>query len=349
MDFEWTPDLETGDAEIDRQHREILARASELISALERSAAVPEAVAALGALADYVYVHFDAEERIMAASRHPGLDTHCRAHESICQAFLALAESYRDEGATPAMVERVAGFVEGLIVPHIREDDRALARHLQSPRPGAPRRERPVTATDLAPPALETAALELDALDHSACLLDLAGRIRHCNPAWDLFAAENGGASSVQGAALKGRDYLACLRGDPLVRRLAGVLRRARAGLPQEVTATCHGAEVAHILGAAYAPVLDAEGQVVGVEVIFTPRHVMPIADLYPPMPPDDGRYLGRLGRLEACAGCGRFRRQGGHAPGWDFVPAYVARQGRLADFGLCDACFSEQFELTRG
>jgi hemerythrin len=346
--FAWTPELVTGDAGIDRQHREILARASALAAALERSAGEAEAVAALGALAEYVYVHFEAEAKLMAASAFPGAGAHAEAHERLCLDFLRVAEAYRAAGPTPEVVALVAVFVEDAIVPHVRGLDQALALHLlarrEDRRPAAPR-----PSAEAVRAALAGAQAGLDALAEPACLLDADRRILHCNPAWDRFAAENGGAPSALGGGLRGFDYLSCLRGDALVRQLDGVLRRVLAGVAQEVSATCHGPVLAHLLSARYAPVATAGGEVVGVTAVFRSRHVLPVADLYRPMPADDAAYLGRRGRMEACAGCGRFRRMDRAETTWDFVPAYVGPAARSADYALCDACFAEQFALTRG
>lgn len=348
MDFAWTPELVTGDAEIDRQHREILARAAELVASLERTATFEEIVGALGVLAEYVYVHFDAEERLMVASGFPGLEAHRAAHEALCLAFMALAERFRDGGASPGLAGEVVAFIEGAIAPHVRALDRELAAHLAASAVSRRRAARAGVAPEAERAALEAAARALVGEVHPACLLDATGRVVDTNPAWERFAAGDV-PPGAGGGALHGRGYLDCIRGDALVRRLGGVLRRAMAGVAQEVQATCHTAEVARLLTVRYEPVLAATGEAVGLVVTFVARHVMPIADLYPPHARDDEAFLGSRGRLEACAGCGRYRRQDRAGPTWDFVPAYLGPGAPPADYGLCDACFADQFELTRG
>jgi len=353
MSFDWSPALATGHADLDRQHREILVRASRLAATLAGSPAQPEPLQSLGAMAEYVYDHFDAEERLMRASAFPGLEAHRQAHARLCQDFLALAERFRLGGSSEALADGVSDFVINAIAAHVRDADQELAAHLAATgdarlaagRPGvAPAGALPPTAAA----ALDAAARELDRLEHPACLLDRAGRVVHCNPPWDAFAGAHQGEGRATASALRGRDYLSCLRGDPLVRQLAGLLARAQSGVAQEISSTCHTAAAARLLTVRYRPVA-MRGGVAGVVVSFRPDHVFPISDLFELHAPDVRAYLGEAGRVEACACCGRVRRRDRPVPTWEFVPDYLGGASPPAVWAICGTCFADQFGLTRG
>lgn len=345
MSFDWSPALATGHAELDRQHREILVRASRLAATLAGSPSQPEPLQSLGAMAEYVYDHFDAEERLMRASGFPGLAAHREAHAGLGQDFLALAERFRLGGSTEALAASVSDFIVHAIAAHVQGPDQALAAYLASAG-AAPRRPAGQPGPGLDP--LSAAGRDLDLLEHPACLLDAAGRIAHCNAAWDAFAAGHHGAPRATGEGLRGRDYLDCLQGGPLVRRLAGVLRRAQAGEAQEVASTCHTADTARLLTARYLPV-PGPGGVAGVAVAFVPDHVFPVADLFDLHAPDAVAHLDGAGRAEACACCSRVRRRDRPGPTWEFVPAYLDGAGPPFDWSICATCFADQFGLTRG
>jgi hemerythrin-like metal-binding protein len=138
----WTDALATGDAEMDRQHREILERAAAVAAAARTEAAAPEAMRALRSLAAYVHAHFDAEERSMVAYGYPGAEEHRRAHEALRAEFRALAEAFRLGGVCGPFVARVTAFITEAIADHVAEHDRLLAAHLATarPRPPAPSR-----------------------------------------------------------------------------------------------------------------------------------------------------------------------------------------------------------------
>jgi len=142
MKYQWTEDLATGDAEMDRQHREILARAAALAEATRTAAAAPEAVRALRSLAAYVHAHFDAEERSMVAYAYPAAEEHRRAHDALRAEFQGLAEAFRLGGASAALVARVTAFVTEAIASHVADEDRRLAAHLATARRRSPRPAR---------------------------------------------------------------------------------------------------------------------------------------------------------------------------------------------------------------
>lgn len=78
--LEWTPNLVTGNPEIDRQHQEIFAKLNGIETALNQGADRESLIRLMTALLDYAYIHFHHEESAMRCSRCPFQDSNCDAH-----------------------------------------------------------------------------------------------------------------------------------------------------------------------------------------------------------------------------------------------------------------------------
>lgn len=119
------PHLEIGVAEIDAQHREIVATALDLAAALaiSGSAAGP----ALEVLTRYVLVHFEAEERWMREVGYPRYADHVAHHDQLVGRLVALTRDHDRSGPSPVLSLRLRNAV-GWLEDHIDEEDRRLAR-----------------------------------------------------------------------------------------------------------------------------------------------------------------------------------------------------------------------------
>jgi hemerythrin len=127
---QWSPSLESGDAEIDGQHQEIFRRLAELVAALERGRR-DEIPRLFYFLRDYVVSHFGAEERAMASSRYPGATVHAAAHARFVKEYGELRDLYDATGPSFAIAVKTATWVRDWLKAHIHGADRALARHLR--------------------------------------------------------------------------------------------------------------------------------------------------------------------------------------------------------------------------
>ncbi len=78
--LEWNPSLETGNEDIDRQHREIFAKLNGIEAAIHEGADRECLIRLITALLDYSYIHFHHEEHAMNCSRCPFHDANCDAH-----------------------------------------------------------------------------------------------------------------------------------------------------------------------------------------------------------------------------------------------------------------------------
>ena len=131
MRITWDRALETGDAEIDAQHRELFARIDKLLAASREKRSREEVAQTLTFLGDYVVHHFSAEERMMSAASYPEIAAHQAEHQRFVQEFTILYNEYKSEGPTTLFIIRVGNRVTGWLREHIYRTDRTLVEYLK--------------------------------------------------------------------------------------------------------------------------------------------------------------------------------------------------------------------------
>jgi len=127
----WTLALSVGEAELDRQHQELLRRAGRLVRSLaggERTEADP----LVRSLSDFLFSHLECEERWMAESEYPGLQGHQDAHWRFKDDVEARTRAYQRRGPSPAMSLAVHGWLAGWLYPHLGGPDLELGHWLAS-------------------------------------------------------------------------------------------------------------------------------------------------------------------------------------------------------------------------
>ena len=130
----WDRNLETGDAEIDGQHRELFFRIDKLLAASREKRSREEVGQTLTFLGDYVVEHFAAEERKMASAGYPEIEAHRAEHARFVQEFGILYNEFKSEGPTTLFIIRVGNRVTGWLREHIYRTDRSLVEYLKRPR-----------------------------------------------------------------------------------------------------------------------------------------------------------------------------------------------------------------------
>jgi hemerythrin len=127
----WETRLAIGVPEIDAQHRELFSRLAGFDDALTRGDRV-----AIGQtfafLREYALVHFETEERLMTASRFPGLAAHRVLHRGFVERLQALAEDYAANGAHALLRLRARNWVVVWLMDHVGREDVAIGRHIRS-------------------------------------------------------------------------------------------------------------------------------------------------------------------------------------------------------------------------
>jgi len=132
----WTPALLTGNEVVDREHKELVA----LIDRLELIGNGPDgngAADALDELTDYVYVHFQMEEKLMAREQYPAraMEAHIAEHQALRLKTQELVREYND--GKISSVDPIIEFLYEWFAHHIAEVDTAMAQHVRANHAGA--------------------------------------------------------------------------------------------------------------------------------------------------------------------------------------------------------------------
>ena len=90
----WHTSDESGNSEIDVQHRQLFADANDLLTAVSSSADEQECRSLLRKLVEAIFAHFKTEEAILLSSGFPGTDTHRECHADLARRASALIAKY---------------------------------------------------------------------------------------------------------------------------------------------------------------------------------------------------------------------------------------------------------------
>jgi hemerythrin len=126
--------LETGDPEIDGQHRELFERLDKLLAASREQRSREEVGQMLTFLGDYVVQHFASEERLMEEAAYPALAAHRAEHQRFVHEFAQIYSEYKLEGPSPLFSIRLGNRVTAWLREHIYRTDRSLVEWMRGPR-----------------------------------------------------------------------------------------------------------------------------------------------------------------------------------------------------------------------
>lgn len=130
MHYEVTPDLITGNGLIDSEHRQLFAAVNDLMDACSRGEGRAQIEKTVQFLNDYVGKHFRDEEDLQTRSKYPGYPAHKTFHDGYRRQLAETAHVLLQEGATVKALGDLNRVV-GVLVSHIRTEDKRLAKHVQ--------------------------------------------------------------------------------------------------------------------------------------------------------------------------------------------------------------------------
>lgn len=131
MAYSWDKSLETGNLEIDSQHRSLVGAVNNLLDACSQGKGRVEVEQTLKFLQDYVVKHFSDEEKLQIKSNYPDYKAHKEKHEAFKKEVNAIAEEYKKGGATIQLVAKVNSSVAGWLISHIKSEDKKVAAHIK--------------------------------------------------------------------------------------------------------------------------------------------------------------------------------------------------------------------------
>lgn len=132
MAYIFTKDLETGNALIDSEHRQLFDAVNQLLAACAAGKGRAGLESTMKFLQDYTAKHFGDEEKLQIQSQYPDYVNHKRYHDDFKRVVAGICAKLAKEGPTVALVGEVNSAIGGWLVNHIKKEDRKVAAHLKS-------------------------------------------------------------------------------------------------------------------------------------------------------------------------------------------------------------------------
>jgi hemerythrin len=132
MATEWNKALETGNADIDNQHKELFRRFDSLMDACQQRKGKEEVCKVLLFLGDYVKKHFAMEEELQLNRNYPHYPAHKEQHASFIKELENLEQQFKLEGATLSLIIQTNQSMVSWLINHINVKDKDLATYLRT-------------------------------------------------------------------------------------------------------------------------------------------------------------------------------------------------------------------------
>ena len=129
MAYELTKNLETGNAVIDNEHRELFQAVNRLLDACSKGAGLTAVEPAMEFLLQYVDKHFAHEEELQENSKYPNMATHKDFHEKYKIQLKQIAADMKASGSPVSVMVKLNNHI-AVLINHIRLDDKKLSTFL---------------------------------------------------------------------------------------------------------------------------------------------------------------------------------------------------------------------------
>jgi hemerythrin len=125
----WDESLETGNALVDDQHKQLFALINELHDSIIEGDALETQQSVLARLMDYSEQHFQAEEGLMGSVGYPGLIAQQEMHREFTFKTTEMVEESR--GDQPVLPITLAVFLSDWLTHHIRAEDKKIGEWIR--------------------------------------------------------------------------------------------------------------------------------------------------------------------------------------------------------------------------
>lgn len=132
MAFTWTKELETGNIQIDTEHKQLIKAINDLLEACSSGKGRNEVIRTVDFLSQYTKTHFAHEQVLQQKSHYPDFVNHKKYHEDFIKVVDGIAVRLRAEGATIQLVGEVNMQVGNWLINHIKREDVKVAKHILS-------------------------------------------------------------------------------------------------------------------------------------------------------------------------------------------------------------------------
>ncbi len=133
MTLLWREEMSVGQADIDGDHRQLIAIVNDFMNMAKRLPGDRALHETLIGLHDYAALHFEREEAIQRACHYPFHEEHKHQHQVLLAEIQAMARRYfidRTAPVTKASLEETAQFLRHWLVDHIIKSDLRMRDHI---------------------------------------------------------------------------------------------------------------------------------------------------------------------------------------------------------------------------
>lgn len=132
MAFTWTKELETGNAQIDAEHKELIQAINNLLAACAAGKGRSELTHTMDFLNQYTKTHFGHEQALQLQSGYPDYANHKKYHDGFVKVVNGISARLKAEGPTIQLVGEINQQLGGWLVNHIKTEDVKVAKHILS-------------------------------------------------------------------------------------------------------------------------------------------------------------------------------------------------------------------------
>lgn len=127
--YEFTKKLETGNAVIDKEHRELIQAVNKLLDACSEGRGRASMDETIKFLNNYVNQHFQHEQQLQNESRYPNRAAHKIFHDKYKQTLKEITSQIAESGPTIAELGKLNGHIS-VLISHISTEDKKLGAYL---------------------------------------------------------------------------------------------------------------------------------------------------------------------------------------------------------------------------
>jgi len=131
MGIAWSDDYSTGDAEIDKQHKQLFQYLSELEDHMETGITADYLRKFLNALGIYTRSHFCYEEILMRQKKCPIGKKNQEQHDKLLDAYKHYLRRFETEGVSDDLIKKLHDFLVSWLVNHILKIDINLREYVK--------------------------------------------------------------------------------------------------------------------------------------------------------------------------------------------------------------------------
>lgn len=130
--LELTPEMMTGVAKIDEQHKELVNRINAVVAMGSKSVSAEETSKTISFLGEYVIKHFNDEESLQRQYKYPQYESHKRQHQLFINDFKKLKEEFAANGPSATFSVHLNSSVVTWIIKHIKQLDVEFGKYCKT-------------------------------------------------------------------------------------------------------------------------------------------------------------------------------------------------------------------------